>query len=1144
MPAPLSEAATAAFDLCGPLPAGTTVLEASAGTGKTYTIAALTCRYVASGVPLERILVVTFTRMATGELRERVRHRLLTAEESLARWLDDKLVPADDDLVTLLTGGTPQEVADRRRRLAVALATFDESTIATTHQFCQRVLAGLGIVGDAEQDAAFLDDPGDLVEEIVADRYVALSQELGSEPFRLATARDVAGLATRHLLAPLAAAPGGDPTAALRRQFALEVREELERRKRRVPVLTYDDLLTRLRGTLADPQLGPAAAARLRARYRVVLVDEFQDTDPVQWEILERAFAGGGTALVLIGDPKQAIYAFRGADVYSYLRAARTGGRATLSVNRRSDEGLLRAYDALFAGARLGHPEIGYVPVEAGPRNRLPRLEGGGVGPPLRFRVAYRADRPRSWVRSDGLFYVGKVRQLVADDVAADVAAVLTSKPQILTRSDDGTVTGRKTVRPGDMAVLVRRNDQAALVQAALGCVAVPAVLAGGGSVFGTAPAKEWLRLLEALERPTHTQRAASAALTSFVGWTALRVASDDAAMWEGLHTRLHDWAEVLRRSGVAALLERITASEHLPARALALPGGERTMTDLRHVGELLHAAATTGGLGTTALTAWLRRRIDEADEEGDDESLSRRLESDAEAVQVLTVHRSKGLEFPIVYCPFLWDGPGPRTEMPAFHDPAADDRLTIDVSGSGDAYRANVAQQQAEQAGEELRLAYVALTRARHQAVVWWAAGDACRHSPLARLLFAAQNGGTDASLRGAPSDDAVAARLGELAAGAEGCVGVERIAPPEAGVWRDDRTATADLDAARFERTIDVRWRRTSYSSITAAAHEAWVASEPETPATTDEPGVAPPARSGVPAASGDEALTAVGSLLADAPAGAEFGTFVHEVFEAVDFTAADLGQELAARIADHVARGGAEVGDPATVVAALAACLRTPLGPLVGDTTLAGVARGDRLDELTFELPLAGGDAGSPGAVAGGRDTGLHAGLIADLLDEHLPAGDPLSGYAARLRDPALRPALRGYLTGSIDLVLRTRPAGGGQRFTVVDYKTNRLTPSARPLTAWHYRPEALVDAMHVAHYPLQALLYVTALHRYLRWRVVDYTASAHLGGVLYLFLRGMTGPATPRVAGVPCGIFSWDPPPALVEALSDLLDGGRP
>jgi exodeoxyribonuclease V beta subunit len=1121
------------FDPCGALPTGITVLEASAGTGKTFTIAALTARYVAEGIPLDKILVVTFTRMASGELRERVRQRLLSAEEGLARFLGEGIRPPDDELLELLSAGSRMDVAERRRRLARALATFDESTIATTHGFCQRVLAGLGVVGDVESDAAFLDDARDLVEEIVGDLYVGLAEDRSEPPFDITVARAIASLATRHLLAPMGAAPDDDPGSveAIRCRFAQKVRDELEHRKRRVPVLTYDDLLTRLRGTLADPTGGAEAVARLRERYQVVLIDEFQDTDPVQWEILERAFTGHDTTLVLIGDPKQAIYAFRGADVYSYLQAARAAGtRATLPVNWRSDEGLLRAYDALFAGARLGHPEIAYRPVEACPPNRTARLEETSVRAPLRFRVAHRGDG-LARLTNAGYFYVDALRQHVADDVAADIVELLLSKPQILSGATDGGAGGRREARPGDIAVLVRRNAQAAQVQSALARVGVPAVVAGGGSVFGTAPAREWLRLLEALERPTHQQRAASAALTSFIGWSAGLVASDDADQWDSLHTRLHDWAGILRRNGVAALIEAVTAAERLPARILALPAGERTMTDLHHVAELLHAAANMEGLGTTALTAWLRRRIDEADEEGDDENLSRRLESDAEAVQVLTIHRSKGLEFPIVYCPYLWDGGTPRLEMPVFHDPAANDRLTIDVSGSGPSYKANQALQQAEQAGEELRLAYVALTRAQHQAVVWWGAAEACRHSALARFLFAAETGGTARSLARAPRDEDVVDRLQELGAAADGCISVERTKGPRAGIWHDEAASADELDTARFERTLDARWRRTSYSSITAAAHEAWVASEPEVGSVTDEAGVPSPGTD----TDGDRALVAVGSLLADAPAGAEFGTFVHEVLEATDFAAPDLEGELTARVGAHLVRR-TNVGDPPTVITGLRACLATPLGPLVAGTTLEGLVRADRLDELTFELPLAGGDDAA-------ATTQVGVGEIADLLDEHLAPADPIAGYAGRLRDPALRPELRGYLTGSIDLVLRTRSAEGIQRFTVVDYKTNRLTPSGQPLTAWHYRPSALAEAMHLAHYPLQALLYVTALHRYLRWRLPGYTADQNLGGVLYLFLRGMTGPGTPSVGGVPCGVFSWRPPAALVEALSDVLDRGR-
>jgi exodeoxyribonuclease V beta subunit len=221
---------------------------------------------------------------------------------------------------------------------------------------------------------------------------------------------------------------------------------------------------------------------------------------------------------------------------------------------------------------------------------------------------------------------------------------------------------------------------------------------------------------------------------------------------------------------------------------------------------------------------------------------------------------------------------------------------------------------------------------------------------------------------------------------------------------------------------------------------------------------------------------------------------------------------------------ARRRVEVGPAADVIAGLAAAIETPLGPLVDDVRLRYVALGDRLDELEFELPLAGGDTPS-GRVA----LDAIASVIAD---------DPvLAGYAERLADPALRSSVRGYLTGSIDLVLRV-----GGRFCVVDYKTNWLGLGGEELSIWHYRPAAVAAEMERAHYVLQALLYTVALHRYLRWRLRGYDPDRHLAGVLYLFVRGMVGPETPVVDGAPCGVFSWRPRPGLVAALSDALDRG--
>jgi exodeoxyribonuclease V beta subunit len=1077
---------TREFDVHGPLPAGITVLEASAGTGKTWTIAALASRYVAEGKPLEKLLLVTFTRMATGELRERVRERLVQ------------------------DAATEPDPA-RRDNLARAVADFDAATIATTHGFCQEVLSGLGVAGDVERDAEFLEDVSDRLAEVVDDLYVRRFHRAGGEPaFSRAQAGEIAAIAVANPLAPIEPAGADESsTPAMRARLAGAVRVELERRKQRLGIMTYDDLLTRLNATLEGPG-GEDVARRLRERFHVVLVDEFQDTDPVQWNIMRRAF-GRGT-LILIGDPKQAIYAFRGADVYAYLDAAREAPtQATLDVNRRSDQGLINAYDALFGGARLGHEGIVYRQVRAPEEHQQPRLTGAPDNAPLRIRVVHR-DEPQIQTTQGGYARNASAREFVATDLAADLVRLL----------DSGARVAGKPVQPGHIAVLVQTNRVAALVRDALGDAGIPAVINGAGSVFGTAQALDWLRLLEALERPTSPQRAHGAALTPFLGWSAERVAAATDADWEDVHRRLHEWARVLRSGGVASLTETITLAEGLPERVLAAVDGERRLTDLRHVGQLLHAAATTEQLGTTALVQWLRRRIAEADQDTSDEDRSRRLESDAQAVQVLTVHRSKGLEFPIVYYPHLWE-PGyiPSGVPVAYHDPDAGDRRTIDVGLEGPEFEAHKQQHLVEERGEDLRLAYVALTRAKHQAVVWWAPSWNSRDSALGRLLFArAQDGTVPASGKFTPGDGAAMTRFERLAADAPGCISVERARLGLPVSWTGAPRAATALTTGRFDRALDRRWRRTSFSDITSGAHEARVSSEPEEALLADEPEA--PVRPAAPA--GDEALRALSSPLGEMPAGTAVGTFVHRVLEATDFAADDLDAELAARVAEVQARRAADIGDVATAVAGLRAAIETPLGP--DGLRLRDLARGDRLDELDFEFPLVGGD----------HPTGrLALDAIAAVLREQLPAGDPLAGYADRLDDPALRNVVRGYVTGSIDLVAR---AAG--RFVVVDYKTNRLAAPGEELTAWHHRPAALAAEMERAHYGLQALLYTVALHRYLRWRLPAYEPGLHLGGVLYLFLRGMTGPDTPVVDGARCGVFAWRPPAALVTSLSDALD----
>ena len=1124
----------APFDLRGGLPAGVIVLEASAGTGKTFTIAALTARFIAEGAPLDELLLVTFTRMATGELRERVRDRLVFTERELGRVLAGAAPSTDDDIVALLASGQPDEIRLRRARLAAALAGFDAATIATTHGFCQEVLDELGTLGDLEPDVTFLEDVDDLIEEVVDDLYVRRFHREGEAPLDRAQAGMIARLAIDHPVAQIYPGDGAAAVPAMRRRLADAAREELARRKHALALMTYDDLLTRLRGTLAGPS-GEAAAARLRARYRVVLIDEFQDTDPIQWEIVERAFGGGGTTLVLIGDPKQAIYAFRGADVYAYLRAVRAAVRQTLRVNRRSDQRLIDGLDALLAGARLGHEGIVYRRVEAAPGHGGSRLRDAPVPAALRFRVL---DRLQASVDQTyrGYATAFSARAHIARDLAADVVALLASPASIERRNATGEVLGLDRIAPGDVAVLVQSHRNAALIQAELDAAGVPAVINGAGSVFNTDAATDWLRVLEAIERPASPPRARSAALTPLIGWDAARLAAAGEVELEELHRTLHAWARVLRSRGMAALAETVVLTGQVPGRVLTAPDGERRLTDLQHVAQLLHGAASAEHLGPAALTAWLRQRIAAAAREGGNDDLTRRLESDAEAVQVLTIHRSKGLEFPIVYCPFLWE-PGylPDAAEPVyFHDETAGDARAIDVGLEGEEYAEHREQYVREERGEDLRLAYVALTRAKHQAIVWFAGSFASRHSALGRLLFAREDDGT---IRAAgsftPTDQACFDRLTAIAERAPEAISVEwsRLGVPESWIGRP--APAGELAVARFDRQLDLSWRRTSYSALTATAHEAAlttareVASEPEEPVVGDEPG-GPVAGAAARPSGGEWPDLPLGAM----DFGPAVGTLVHRALELVDFAAGDLPGALAAALRGVRATGTAELGcelEPAAEGLALA--LRTPRGGVFGEAALSDLRRADRLDELTFELPLAGG--ATPRARVGLDD-------LAALVRTWLAPDDPVAGYARRLADPALAARLSGYLTGSIDLVLR-RVLDGVPRFAVVDYKTNWLAGPDEPLTAWHYRPAALAHEMERSHYVLQALLYSVALHRYLCWRLPGYDPEVNLAGVRYLFLRGMTGPGTPVIGGGRCGVFAWRPPTGLVVALSELLEG---
>jgi len=611
-------------------------------------------------------------------------------------------------------------------------------------------------------------------------------------------------------------------------------------------------------------------------------------------------------------------------------------------------------------------------------------------------------------------------------------------------------------------------------------------------------------------------------ALSSLVGHSPASLDAGGEELADDVAEQVRRWLDLFRAQGIAAVHEAVT-SAGLAARVLARPEGERHLTDLHHIGQLLHDVAHRERLGLAALLEWFRR--ERRRDRGTSER-PRRLESDAAAVQVVTIHGSKGLQYPIVYLPMHFDCYVRDEEVPLFHDGS------VRMRHVGAEPSAEVAAAvRAEAAAEELRLTYVALTRAQSQVVAWWAPSHNAGRSGLTRLLLGRGPGQPLVpQSMDTPSPKAAAERL---AAWQEvGAVHLETVGPAGDVVVPPSLPEPPVLDIRTLDRPIDTTWRRTSYSGLIRAEQVAVVpTSEPEVPGTVDEEQVAEetePLPVVAPDASGGPL-----SPMAELPAGAEFGSLVHAVLEHADVTVPDVEAELLRHVTEQ--RRWWSIDVPAADLAqALVPMQLTPLGPLAGNLRLSDLGPSERLSELDFELPLAGGDRSSSAraSVLGG---------VADAMRRHLPDDDPMRAYADRLETPSLgEQVLRGYLGGSIDVVLRV-PAGDTSRYLVVDYKTNMLGDPDLPLTALDYTPERMAEAMLHSHYPLQAMLYSVVVHRYLRWRVAHYDPERHLGGILYLFVRGMCGPETPFVDGVPCGVFSWRPPAALVADLSELLAG---
>lgn len=1101
-PTPSSPGARrSSFDLTDPLPTGLLALEASAGTGKTYALCALATRFVAEhGVRASELCVVSFTEAATAELRGRIRARLVEACHHLEA---GEHAPAGDDVLTTINPPTlgAAERLSRLARLRAAVAELDEATIATIHGFCSRVLAS----AETSDAPISVDDGATDVEEVVNDLFLArfgTSVDTTIQPGRVLAAVQA------RLRMPQARLVCPDPSGTddrLRRiadageaiPLVDDAVDEVRRRRRTARRRSFDDLLADTRDLLAGPE-GAGAVAALRQRYRVVLIDEFQDTDHVQWEVFRRAFVDDGAptpVVVLVGDPKQSIYRFRAADLAAYLDARHRAGRvADLPTNYRSDAPLLRGLEQLFPAVDFGDPEIQFHPVGHHADHDTMALEGAGPAS-LEIRcvdVPPDADKVKA----------PDARRSLRADLVDVVEHLLNTGATITVRRGDESST--RPLRARDLAVLVRSNRDANQTALDLAARGIAAATSSATSVLDTEAARQWHLLLAALERPGAPGLARAAAFSWFMArdaqWLAAATDDDLAA----LHDQLRTWSSTLASGGVPRLLH-LAQEAGLHEHLLARPGGERQLTDLEHIAELLQRSTGGRPTGASGLLAVLAELGTSATDEASRDVLSRRIDRDDDAVQVLTVHRSKGLEFPVVLCPYAWVGTANRSGIP--HADADGHGRLLDATWITDAKGGNKHLQAAdttERQGEAARLLYVALTRARHRCVIWWAhTGDKPPKNPLAQALGAATSSG-ETPRRSTDLQPLVERAAGTIAVAATGSS--PRVAASEAAA-----TSPLPLEVAEARRDVDRSWRIWSFTALasTAADHAPHAPVVAVDATARPETGAHDEVDAEMPVDSGH-----------DLPAGARFGTLVHEILERSDFAHPDLLAHLTERCAEHLRYQHFEL-EPPRLAAFLHDALTATLGGPEGHRRLADLGPEHRLDELSFHFPL-------------GR---LGAQQLGAVLADTLPSDDPLLPWARGVASSrGFRIDMSGLLHGSIDLVTRTADATAGEhpwRYWVADYKTNRLPPGSS------YDRVALTHAMAHAHYPLQAVIYLVALHRYLRHRLPGYEPERHLAGAAYLFVRGMRPDATPDTFGHAPGVFWWQPPTAALLAVDEVL-----
>jgi len=1173
---------------------GERLIEASAGTGKTYTIAGLYIRLLLGHgndgccheqpLRVDQILVVTFTEAATGELRDRIRGRIVQARHAFLAGF------SDDPLMNALLAQAPDHT-HCATLLLQALRQMDEASIFTIHGFCQRMLTQHAFESGSYFETEFISDESNLRQQVIEDYWrenfyandnatdhtlasivrsywsspdkllgeiaslltnpyltvqgdnsdlpikdyldqlISTIEQLKQQWIKVAgdivpeiSSKDVdkrsyssknlpkwfdevnqwAQSATNTLKLPknlerfsqgllvektktgespnlaifvaieqLLATPPSIKESLLARALCY-VKVNIALHKRQASLLSFDDLLSGLADSLMDQHHG-SLAQRIRAQYPLAMIDEFQDTDLQQYQIFSTIYGNQQTSgLLMIGDPKQAIYGFRGADIFTYISARRKiDNHYTLGTNYRSSKDMVNGVNRLFeqsAAPFIYQQDIAFHAVKHHPKALQFTRDGQPQGAITQWLMP--VDSPVS---------SKAYQQAMALGCASQINQLLTEGQAQLAGFADGDKF--RGVIASDIAILVRTGAEASLVKRELANQGISSVyLSTKDNVFAASVVSDVWHVLQAIIAPTNARLLRTAMATALMGLDALQLdrLNNDETLWQKRVDELLYFQQRWLQVGVLAMLRELMHLHQLPAKLLCLVDGERQLTDLLHLGEILQQQSLEI-VGEHALIHWLGDKISSTAH--DDQEQLLRLESDGNLVQIVTIHKSKGLEYNLVFLPFIC---GTRQAKQALYH--QDGATIVDLSLSEEA----LALADKERLAEDLRLFYVAITRAVHHCWLGLAPVKSGK---------AGKDGLTDLHKSG----------LGYLLLGPQPCSAQDlsdklneltaqydyfSLMPPPNEALAPYVTPTRgqyQASALEFSGKIENNFWITSYSALSKNAHHTKLnnvdASEEifAIDWETEDELLAPALQE-----------SELAHTIFNFPRGAHAGTFLHLLFEEIDFSANEP-VERRAKIDELLEQSEFDGCWIEVLVKLVDDVLGCELEP---GFSLNSLGMTDKQVEMEFFMPI----------------TSLDCGQLNQLLSKH----DPLSKLA-----PALNFAkVKGMLKGFIDLVYVK-----DNRYYVLDYKSNHLGDSIEC-----YNHEALSEVMVGHRYDFQYQLYSLALHRLLRSRLADYDFEQHFGGAYYLFLRGMD-----LGSNAGHGIFYNRPSRAFIEQLDDLFSG---